>query len=58
MTHNDDEFRNDFYIRFQVFYANIQSCQHSWHQRTLHYEEILGSSYINKRHLKSEHLKC
>ena len=36
----------DFYIRFQVFLVNIQSYQRSWHQQTLHYEEILGSSYI------------
>ena len=46
-----------FYIRFQAVEARIQSYCQLLHQQTLHYEEILGGSYINRLHLKTGHLK-
>ena len=46
-----------WYIQFQVVEARIQSYHKPLCQRTLHYEEILGGSYINRLHLKTEHLK-
>ena len=36
-----------FYIRFQAVEARIGSYHKPLHQQTLHYEEILGGSYIN-----------
>ena len=49
--------QNGFYILFQAVEVRIQSYRKQLHQRTLHYEGILGGSYINKLHLKTEHLK-
>ena len=46
-----------FYIRFQSVKVRIQSYRKLLHQQTLHYEGILGGSFINKLHLKTEHLK-
>ena len=46
-----------FYIQFQAAETRIQSYQHLCNQQTLHYEEILGCSYINRLHLKTGHLK-
>ena len=43
--------QNGFYIQFQAVEARIQSYRKPLHQRTLHYEEILGGSYINRLHL-------
>ena len=38
--------QNGFYIRFQAVEARIRSYCKLLHQQTLHYEEILGGSYI------------
>ena len=40
---------------FQAVEARIQSYRKPLHQRTLHYEETLGGSYINRLHLKTDH---
>ena len=39
---------------FQAVEAKIQSFRKLLHQQTLHYEETLGGSYINRLHLKTE----
>ena len=44
--------QNGFYIRFQAVKVRIRSYHKPLHQRTLHYEETLGGSYINRLHLK------
>ena len=46
-----------FYFQFQAVKARVQSYRKPLHQRTLHYEEILGGSYINRLHLKTGYLK-
>ena len=46
-----------FYIQFQAVEARIQAYRNPLHQRTLHYDEILGGSYINRLHLKTGCLK-
>ena len=46
-----------FFIRFQAVEVRIRSYHKPLHQRTLHYEEILVGSYINRQNLKTGHLK-
>ena len=45
------------YIQFQAVKVRIPPHHKLLHQQTLHYEEILGGSYINRQHLKTGHLK-
>ena len=56
-TQNYDEFKMVFIFRFQAVKARIQFYRKPLHQQTLHYEEILGGSYINRLHLNTGYLK-